>query len=164
MYIYPLLVLLLLSLSRVRASVSLSLSCSAVLLVSAAFLLLARLSSLCSSCSDAPPAGQRESALHIPSTMPMAAAAGWHERRRLKVPLGSFGAAFPLLFGLRAGACISVVSMISMAGCPLFPKPSLPVGFLLVFYRITFVDQDLPSSPGYLGYLRVPKPRYLACQ
>ena len=34
-------------------------------------------------------------------------------------------------------------------------------GFLLIFYRSTFVHQDFPSPPGYLGYLRVPKP---SCQ
>ena len=35
------------------------------------------------------------------------------------------------------------------------------MGFLPAFYRITFVPQDFPSPPGYLGYLRVPKP---SCQ
>ena len=30
-----------------------------------------------------------------------------------------------------------------------------------LLYRITFVHQDLPSPPGYLGYLRIPEP---SCQ
>ena len=28
------------------------------------------------------------------------------------------------------------------------------MGFLLLLYRITFVDQDFPSPHGYLGHLR----------
>ena len=37
-------------------------------------------------------------------------------------------------------------------------KASAAEGFLLSLYTIAFVDQDLPSPPVYLGYLRVPKP------
>ena len=38
-------------------------------------------------------------------------------------------------------------------GSYLFPKQALRVGFLLIFYRITFLFQDLPSSA------KVPKSR-----
>ena len=48
-------------------------------------------------------------------------------------------------------------------GSYLFPKQKEARlrGFLLIFYRSTFVHQDFPSPLGYLGYLRVPKP---SCQ
>ncbi len=40
-------------------------------------------------------------------------------------------------------------------------KALAEVGFLLTLYSSTFVGQVFPSPPGYLGYLRVPKP---SCQ